>query len=255
MLLILQYQLGPSKKHRPAHVQQAGKIYAVDDPFWQLWMPPNGYGCKCHVIAMTRRRAEREGGVSQAPAPVRAEVVNPRGGEIRPTVVGITPGFETNPGTQRQAHLQQLVTEKLERVGAPVGNAIIKQLLVERPFQQFLAQPQGFFPVAVMTPAAQAKLGTQAATVRFSAWTVGKQIDHHPELTPEDCAVLPDIIEHGELLDEVNGSPVKVMIIKQHGEWYRAVIKVTANRGEVYLQSFHHINEDKALRHFRRNKK
>ncbi len=34
-------------------------IAAAGDPVWREWYPPNGHNCRCRVIALTRRRAER----------------------------------------------------------------------------------------------------------------------------------------------------------------------------------------------------
>jgi uncharacterized protein with gpF-like domain len=41
----LEYRLGPSERHRPLHEDKAGLILPGDSPFWDEWMPPNGWGC------------------------------------------------------------------------------------------------------------------------------------------------------------------------------------------------------------------
>jgi len=58
------YALGPSERHRPEHAALEGMIRPVDDPIWNDIMPPNGYGCKCHVLQATMRAVERRGGYS-----------------------------------------------------------------------------------------------------------------------------------------------------------------------------------------------
>lgn len=37
------------ESHRALH----GKVFRADDPFWESFYPPNGWGCKCDVVALT----------------------------------------------------------------------------------------------------------------------------------------------------------------------------------------------------------
>jgi SPP1 gp7 family putative phage head morphogenesis protein len=46
---------------RPAHRAMHGFIAHRDDPIWEQWWPPNGYRCRCGVIAINKYRAKREG--------------------------------------------------------------------------------------------------------------------------------------------------------------------------------------------------
>lgn len=46
---------GRTRKH---HAAMHGTVYAWNDPFWQHNYPPNGYGCRCTVKALTRQNAE-----------------------------------------------------------------------------------------------------------------------------------------------------------------------------------------------------
>ncbi|TEB09151.1 phage portal protein family protein [Pelotomaculum propionicicum] len=45
---------------RPAHVAMHGFVAARDDPIWNEWWPPNGYSCRCGVIAINKYKARRE---------------------------------------------------------------------------------------------------------------------------------------------------------------------------------------------------
>lgn len=38
-----------------------GKVFRADDPIWQKIYPPNGYNCRCKVIALDYEQVAREG--------------------------------------------------------------------------------------------------------------------------------------------------------------------------------------------------
>ncbi|GAB6170773.1 hypothetical protein JCM15765_02510 [Paradesulfitobacterium aromaticivorans] len=46
---------------RPAHRRMNGFVAAKDDPIWNEWWPPNGFNCRCGVVAINKYKAEREG--------------------------------------------------------------------------------------------------------------------------------------------------------------------------------------------------
>ena len=46
---------------RESHALMEGRIYAADDPIWDIWYPPNGFRCRCSVISLTKRQMERSG--------------------------------------------------------------------------------------------------------------------------------------------------------------------------------------------------
>lgn len=102
------YELGPSENHRPAHAAMAGTTLPIDDPTWNSWMPPNGWGCKCRVRQVGDVQVRREGlTVGPAPKISRGEWRNRRTGEITSVVQGIDPGWDTNPGKSRRQTLDR----------------------------------------------------------------------------------------------------------------------------------------------------
>ena len=44
---------------RPAHQALNGRVYRYDDPFWATFYPPNGFNCRCTVIALDARTLKR----------------------------------------------------------------------------------------------------------------------------------------------------------------------------------------------------
>lgn len=56
-----QYSAVGDVRTRPAHLALNGKIYRYDDPFWSTFYPPNGFNCRCTVIALDERDLKRKG--------------------------------------------------------------------------------------------------------------------------------------------------------------------------------------------------
>lgn len=121
-LPFLLYQLGPSEVRRPHHQAKEGWVLAVDDPFWDEWFPPNGWGCKCWVRQITRAEAERRGITGAVNIP-RRRVVNPATGEMLDLPAGLDPAWRANPGKVRLAQAQALLEDRLAAL-APEAAAV-----------------------------------------------------------------------------------------------------------------------------------
>lgn len=46
---------------RESHAMMEGRVYAADDPIWDIWYPPNGFRCRCSVVSLTKSQVERSG--------------------------------------------------------------------------------------------------------------------------------------------------------------------------------------------------
>lgn len=106
------------KATRPSHAAMHGKVFRADDPIWKTHYPPNGFGCRCFVMALTEKDMEKEGlAVSDSEghlAEIRQEAgVNRRTGEVvtvrgtqyrftgkdgKSRVMTPDPGWSYNPG-------------------------------------------------------------------------------------------------------------------------------------------------------------
>jgi len=95
------YQHGDSIHPRPMHLGWNGTVLPADDPWWEAHYTPNGWGCKCRVVALSNRDMTRLGKtVGTAPNDGSFEWVNPATGEVRDVPRGIDPGWDYNPGKQ-----------------------------------------------------------------------------------------------------------------------------------------------------------
>lgn len=113
----LLYELGPSENHREEHVQWAGIILPIDDPWWQTHYPPNGWGCKCRVRQISRAEYKRLTATGRyrttAPNIETRDWTNRRTGEVLQVPAGIDPGWDTNPGQLgRLAQAEKQLAEK-----------------------------------------------------------------------------------------------------------------------------------------------
>ena len=98
---------------RPAHAALHGKVWRHDDPIWKVIWPPNGWGCRCRVTALTKPEFDELGVPLEdgGDAIVETQVVLNKAGDTA-TVQGVRyrdaggkemvfrpdPGWDYNPG-------------------------------------------------------------------------------------------------------------------------------------------------------------
>ncbi|WP_039900781.1 phage head morphogenesis protein, partial [Acinetobacter radioresistens] len=57
----LMYSAIDDSRVRPSHLALNRIIRHIDDPFWLMYYPPWGFMCRCTVIALTEKQAEKYG--------------------------------------------------------------------------------------------------------------------------------------------------------------------------------------------------
>ncbi len=143
----LMYRIGASVRHREQHLKWNNLILPKDDPLWNSIFPPNGYGCKCHTVAVTQARKERyeRDGVPaynpdtrktvRMPAQTAAPKVsyrnyfNERKRTLERIPDGITPGFNWNQGqTGRTVPVLQECLKKAQKEMPQAVDSVIKTL-------------------------------------------------------------------------------------------------------------------------------
>lgn len=95
---------------RPRHRALHGRIFRYDDPIWGVIYPPNGYRCRCRVVALSQEDFDAEGGLLSKGGDFleTREIPVGKNGRLVP-VTGYKdpqtgewfapdPGFDTNPG-------------------------------------------------------------------------------------------------------------------------------------------------------------
>lgn len=124
---------------RAAHRAWDNLTLPIDAPFWHTHWPPNGWRCRCRVMAVSRRDYENglapDGRPLQKTAPSAAmrAWVNKRTGEITRLPEGIDPGFGYNVGdvAARAQQRNQLIQDKLAQAPPNLADAARRDGLSE----------------------------------------------------------------------------------------------------------------------------
>lgn len=95
---------------RPRHRAMHGRIFRYDDAVWGVVYPPNGYNCRCRIVALSQEEFDSEGGLlsngadfleaREIPVGNKGETVWVTGYKDPQTKEWFAPdpGFDTNPG-------------------------------------------------------------------------------------------------------------------------------------------------------------
>lgn len=246
----LLYELGPSKEHREEHVQWAGLMLPVDDPFWDTHRPKNGWGCKCRVRQISRREYDRLVATGKyttaAPEIKYREWLNKRTGEVERVPVGIDPGWNYNPGKpadRTAASLKQL-DNKLNAAPAAIGAAGVRSMVKTPAFADWYKAPAGDYPVGVLKPTDMQRIGATLATAKLSAQTAKKQHKEHPEIQPEEYQHIQTALENGWTVQD---SPNTLIYVLEE-EGYVTVVKSTKTGKAVFITSLRRLSANQAKR-------
>jgi SPP1 gp7 family putative phage head morphogenesis protein len=145
----LMYRAGNSKHHRQEHLAWDGLILPKDDPWWNSHYPPNGWGCKCRVMAVSEDRKQRleKSGITVPPSvdgepgytvPVQTKApptryktfYNERKSVLERIPEGISPGFNWNQGRMgRDVPLLQQAISKTRNETPEQFGSVVKSLM------------------------------------------------------------------------------------------------------------------------------
>lgn len=264
---------------RPAHAAMDGLVYRYDDPFWATFYPPNGYRCRCSVIALSDRDMQRDGKVLSQSGEhnlVETHKVYNKKGDSYPTIAYKAPdgslhttdrGFGYNAGRMNyRPNLDQydrgLAHEfaKAEMGGAEF-KAVFKQLSEEfyevkgrlkidgKPdnaekidIRNKLSR-QVKFAAGVLSKEVQQRTGLKRATVWLSDDTLIKQVDSREGqgFAEDYYAFLPEFLANPDHI--IRDGRELIFTTQRNQEYLWAVLKYIDDVEEVYLQSYRISNE------------
>ena len=275
-----QYSAVGDARTRPAHLALSGKIYRYDDPFWTTFYPPNGFNCRCTVIALSDRDLARRGidevGDSSEflveatrPADKFGNKEKTVGFKLADGTVRIADkGFDYNVGRISYKPNLDLYPEKLahqfakmEMTGAEFRldykrleqqvsemkrtlSSEGKKLTAEQMFAVRDNLTKNFkFAAGVLTEESKALMKSNTATVWLSDDTLIKQFNSRDgqDFGVEEYGLLPDILNQPfKVLEDERGISFYKEIDSVR---YLAVVKYLPQFNEIFLLSFRNVSE------------
>ena len=272
-----QYNAVGDNRTRPAHMAIDGLVYRYDDPFWATFYPPNGYRCRCTVMALGERDMTRQGLVLSESGEHNLVAIdkpyNKQGDTYRTMayqapdgrLYTVDKGFGYNvgrmnyrPDLDNYDHALAHQFAKAEMRGEELQVAFrqlngefgqVKQRLridgrvtSEQKIQiRNTLSRQLKFAAGVLTPETQALTGMNRATVWLSDDTLIKQVDSRAgqDFSEGIYAILPDIIQQPDYIfaDSSHGKN-SFLLVRELDSPYVVVLKYLAERDEIFLDSF-----------------
>lgn len=222
----LEYRLGPSAEHRPHHEAKAGLILTVDDPFWDEWMPPNGWGCKCWVRQITKAEATRRG-VSAPPEVRDTRWTNRRTGEERLVPEGIDPGWQRNPGRQRMQSMEAVLAEKIEALPEADARAAVRDIATSWRAERVLeGRAPGAVPVAVLPREVASAAGMGVTVVRTTSDYGEKFQAASRGVTTQTLLELNEALLTGEILLDTRETAPQLLVLSRTEKPWIFVLKL-----------------------------
>jgi hypothetical protein len=103
---------------RPLHQSWSGMVLRYDDPFWKTHFPPNGWGCRCRITAVTA--SDYKG----YPAPDDGTYIyKDRSGVNHVLPKGIDYGWDYSPGASIHQQMQGFINSKAASLPTPLATA------------------------------------------------------------------------------------------------------------------------------------
>lgn len=262
ILPYLRYLPSTSEHKRPLHIAWYGTLLPVDHPWWRTHFPPNGWFCKCHFEQVSERRMRKNGwsvtpvgDIATGPA---VEFV-PASGQPISVPAGIDPGFSYNPGV---AHLQAVATKAANSIQQALDVGLeaaarqtVREIVSDVAFTQFVALPEGRFPVAIITQAEQELIGAEHRVVMLPAGVFNKQARNHGDLGMAEYRLLPDVVADASVI--VSQGDVKVIFVAARdtaskNRWWKAVIRQDAGDPDPVLISYQPADDRELAREARK---
>lgn len=256
---------------RPAHAQMHGLVYRYDDPFWSVFYPPNGFNCRCTVIALNERDIERNnfvvgdgtGRVEEIDRQVNKNTVEKtRAFKLTNDVYLMADrGFDNNSArTVYKPNLDDYPTALAHQFAKrEMGGESFKldYQQFEKELVQF-KQQHGIegklnaeqmiairnalrreykFAAGVLSESTQSAIGSETKTVWLSDDTLIKQFNSREgqDFTAEEYSKLPDIIFEPDKIAPMREKHYQ-FLKDVSGEKYAIILKTLGK--EVFIQSF-----------------
>ncbi|MCK3654905.1 phage head morphogenesis protein [Pasteurellaceae bacterium Macca] len=279
-----QYSAVNDGRTRPSHSAMHGLVYRYDDPFWHTFYPPNGFNCRCSVIALNDREIAQSNmtvGNSEGQLIETERQVNKttrettRALKLGDRVIMPDRGFDTNVGRQvykpnldhyPEALAHQFAKREMggesfkldyhafekevEAIKAKLGNTgkLNADQMIEVRNQ---LSREYKFSAGVLSAKTQQAVKSETKTVWLSDDTLIKQFNSRSEdgdFTTDDYKILPDLLYQPEMITFTRDKHFQFFKLVNQQK-YVAIVKVLDR--EIFIQSFRKVSQrewDKVLK-------
>ena len=218
-------------KTRDSHGKLHGKVFRLDDPFWDRFTPPLDFNCRCRKRALSERALKRKGLKalkSEGRMKPEDRVINkktgetrkvwgyrlPGGGKVFPRV-----GFDNNPW---KAAFQP----DLEKYDYDIAKKYIEGAVTGPAFRRFFeGKDKGAFSVGVMNAETLALMpkaarGKQAVTVKYGKPGRRGTIAHvrqHKDISPRDMLRIQEAVDDGMIIAPAKNATHREFLLERDG--------------------------------------
>ncbi len=237
------YRHGGSVEPRLHHLAWDGLILPSGHPFWATHYPPNGWGCSCRVFgARSVAGAIRRGGKPDVELQQGWDKLDPRTG----APAGIGKGWGYAPGSTVSDTVLQL-RDKLDKLNERPSVDLIQSWVAGGPFDTWLKNPQGNFPLVRLKAEDAKTIGAQRMVADISPQTAAKQLREHPELTVADYAMAQATVSQATHRIR-DGERSLVFVRAADADGHVLVVKATQTGQGLFVTSFRRLSGDAAKR-------
>ena len=234
-----QYVAVIDPKTRSSHGRLHGKVFPLDDPFWDSFTPPLDFNCRCRKRALSEAAVKRRGlkvQSSKGKMVREDQVISKKTGEVRkvrgyklPGGGKIFPraGFDNNPW-------KAAYQPDLDKYDYDISKKYVEGTVTGPDFKRFVeGKKGGNFPVAVLDPKTRKKMGVKSQTVLLSEQTRSA----HPRTTLKQYQNVQKVIDSTDptFLPDNRAA----YVFTERGKTHRLFIKTTRDKKELYFLSRH----------------
>ncbi|MDA8049973.1 MAG: phage minor head protein [Rhodospirillales bacterium] len=224
----------PVQYPRLQHLAWDGMVLRADDPFWDAHYPPNGWGCRCVAGAVSEAGLARRGksGPDASPGTATRPWKNPHTGETMEVPIGVDPGFAYSPG---KAWKEGAALPVQAPDVKPEGPRQVLQLesLTAAIVRDFMREPRGALEIGRLGDALKGEIGAKSESVLFSAETMRKQSERHPEMEAEDYLAAAGLLAKPDAA--VRQGERRIVVVRHGKRLLLGAVKSTRDREQNFL--------------------
>lgn len=259
-----QYLSVADNRVRDSHRELHGKVYRADDPIWDVLYPPNGWGCRCRVRALSESYVKRhdlkvensDGCIVEREVEVKSgrekKMVTVRGVALGDgKTVWASPGWDHNPANT--AWMPDV--DKFHPLDA---GRFIEEGVAGPDFRNFLdakGKIGGRLPIAQLPEEYMNLIGTKTRVIWLSSDTLFKNVAHHPELLTGDYLNLRNIVGNASrvAIGISKRNKNTIAFLREGDRNHLTIIKYLDDGSELFINTYYAgrkvtIKEDKGWR-------